>query len=72
MKLTQSMGKHFNLGAIRGSGTGTQGGKKSSGFIPGRRKGRRGEERRGVGRYVGVSVWSWGWNEGVKCSWAPG
>lgn len=56
MKLTQSMGKHFNLRAIRGSGTGTQRGKKSSGFIPGRRKGRRGEERRGVGRYVGVGV----------------
>lgn len=56
MKLTQSMGKHFNLGAIRGSGTGTQG-EKSSGFIQGRRKeGGEREREGGVGRYVSVGV----------------
>jgi len=55
MKLTQSMGKHFNLGAIRGSGTGTQGKKAVNLSQVGEKEG--GERRRrGVGRYVVVGV----------------
>lgn len=47
MKLTQSMGKHFNLGAIRGSGTGTQGEKKAVDLSKvGEKEG--GERREGV------------------------
>ena len=53
MKLTQSMVKHFNLGAIRGSGTGTQGKKAVNLSQAGEKEG--GERREGV--WVGMWLW---------------